>query len=157
MNNYRNMILTLLITFLFCNPLATSFAQKKSDNSKLVYVPVYSSIYHGDQVREFDLAITLTVRNINSNKSITVYSIDYYGNSGNLIRNYLNKPKILKPYETANIVVKESDTHGGSSASFLIKWDADRNVNDLFVEAVMIGTQQQQGISFTSRGIPVKK
>jgi len=132
------------------------YAQKKSDSARQVYVPVYSSVYHGDRASEFFLAVTLSIRNTDSKNSVAVYSVDYYNNSGNLVRNYLNEKKILKPFETLNFIVKESDTHGGSSASFLVKWNAGKNVNDLLVEAIMIGTQQQQGISFTTRGIHLK-
>lgn len=146
----------LLILFLICTS-SSLVAQKKSDNYKLIYVPVYSSIYYGDRDREFDLAITLSIRNVDSDSSITIHSVDYYNKSGKLVRSYLNTAKILRPYETAVFIVKESDSHGGSTASFLVKWSGDKNANDLIVEAVMIGTQQQQGISFISRGIQIKK
>jgi hypothetical protein len=155
MKIYHKLTAIFLILFLTCTS-SSSFAQKKSDNSKLIYVPVYSSIYYGDRDREFDLAITLSVRNIDKNSSITIHSVDYYNKSGKLVRSYLNTPKILGPYETAIFIVKESDSHGGSTASFLVRWSGDKNVNDLLVEAVMIGTQQQQGISFISRGIHIK-
>lgn len=49
-------------------------------------------------------------------------------------------------------VVKESDTSGGSGANFVVKWNAETSVNPPVIESVMIGTQYQQGISFTSRG-----
>jgi hypothetical protein len=153
---FTKWILIFFSIFFLCPLSGTAFSQKKNNISKLVYVPVYSSIYHGDQEREFNLAITLTLRNLN-NSIIEVYSVDYYNNTGTLVRNYLNSVKILKPYETVNFVIKESDTRGGDSASFLIKWGSEIILNDLFAEAVMIGTKDRRGISFTSRGFSIKK
>jgi len=148
---------TVLISIMLLASIsATSFAQKKTDTSKMIYLPVYSSIYHGDKNRELDLAITVNLRNMDPNNNITVYSVDYFNKSGNLVRNYLSSSIILKPYETVNYIVNESDTHGGSSATFIVKWDSNVKANDLLVEAVMIGTYPQ-GISFVTRGIIIKK
>ncbi len=155
MKNCKNIIPVLLLLLILCSLPVSVFGQKKTDNSRLIYVPVYSSIYHGNQDRVINLAVTLSIRNVDSS-SITVSSIDYYSSSGTLIRNYLNTPKVLNPYETMNIIIKESDTKGGSTSGFVVKWISDNKGNDLFVEAVMIGTYPQ-GISFTSRGINIKK
>ena len=156
MKNLKITASSLIILLFFCNISIPSTAQKKPESEKLTYVPVYSSIYHGNRDRVINLAVTLSIRNVDSISSISVYSIDYYNNSGTLIRNYLNSEKILKPYETMNIIVKESDTQGGSTAGFVVKWGSDKNINDLFMEAVMIGTYPQ-GISFTSRGVNIKR
>jgi len=155
MKNCKNIIPVSLLLLILCSLPFSVFGQKKTDNSRLIYVPVYSSIYHGNQDRVINLAVTLSIRNVDSS-SITVSSIDYYSSSGTLIRNYLNTPKVLNPYETMNIIIKESDTKGGSTSGFVVKWISDNKGNDLFVEAVMIGTYPQ-GISFTSRGINIKK
>ena len=48
--------------------------------------------------------------------------------------------------------VKESDTSGGVSASFLVEWVAEQAVTAPVVESVMIGTASTQGISFTCPG-----
>lgn len=152
MKKLKMMILTPLLIFLFSYAPASFPAEKKTDTPNITYVPVYSSIFHGNRDRVINLAVTLSIRNIDNSGSISVYSIDYYNSDGELIRNYLNTEKVLKPYQTMNVIVKESDTQGGNTAGFVVKWGAGKNVNDLFIEAVMIGTYPQ-GISFTSRGI----
>ncbi len=48
--------------------------------------------------------------------------------------------------------VKQSDNSAGASASFLIDWSADTTVSAPVIEAVMIATQMNQGIVFTSPG-----
>lgn len=156
MKKFKKSGFTLLFIFLLSNFTVYLSAEKKPDNLNLIYVPVYSSIFHGNQDRVMNLAVTLSIRNVDSSSNITVNSIDYYNSSGGLIRNYLNTEKILTPYQTMNIIVKESDTQGGNTSGFIVKWSSGKNVNDLFVEAVMIGTYPQ-GISFTSRGINIKK
>ncbi|MFZ5563764.1 MAG: DUF3124 domain-containing protein, partial [Thermodesulfobacteriota bacterium] len=63
-----------------------------------------------------------------------------------------SSPVTLKPLESLRYVVPERDTSGGSGANFIVEWKADKPVNPPIVESIMIGTQVQQGISFTSRG-----
>jgi hypothetical protein len=50
-----------------------------------VYVPAYSHIYIGGKKRPFELAITLSIRNIDLNADITLSEVTYYGSSGRLI------------------------------------------------------------------------
>ncbi|MDF1591164.1 MAG: DUF3124 domain-containing protein [Desulfobacterales bacterium] len=64
----------------------------------------------------------------------------------------INKKTILKRLEFLRYIVPETDKTGGSGANFIVKWESDRFVNPPIIESVMIGTQRQQGISFTSRG-----
>ncbi len=155
MKTGRGMTAAFIVMLFFASAPLQLKAQKKSDASKLIYVPVYSSIYHGNRDRVINLAVTLSIRNVDSTRNVTVSSVEYYNNSGKLIRNYLGSPVSLKPLETMNIVIKEDDTQGGNTASFIVRWESTGTVNDLFVEAVMIGTYPQ-GISFTSRGVQVK-
>jgi hypothetical protein len=117
-----------------------------------VYVPVYSHIYSGDRERPFDLASTVSIRNTDVHHSITVTEAKYYNSEGDLLKDHIQEPLLLKPLGTFRIVVGESDKAGGSGAKFIIRWRSKRPVNVPIVEAVMIGTQMGQGISFTSRG-----
>ena len=93
MKNFnKSGLIMLLIFFLGFTPVSFS-AEKKSDNLSFIYVPVYSSIFHGNQDRVINLAVTLSIRNVDSSNNITVHSIDYYNSSGELIRNYLKYGK----------------------------------------------------------------
>ena len=58
----------------------------------------------------------------------------------------------LKPLESIRYVIPEKDKTGGSGANFIVEWKSDKFVNPPIVESIMIGTQSQQGVSFTSRG-----
>ena len=120
-----------------------------------VYVPCYSQIYHGIRTRPIDLTITLSVRNIDPKRAVTLAKVDFHDTSGKLVRHYLEKPARLEPLMTLEFIVGQTDNSGGSGANFVVSWAADSPANPLFVEAVMIGTTGQQGISFTSHGIPL--
>jgi hypothetical protein len=44
------------------------------------------------------------------------------------------------------------DASGGSGANFIVQWAGPESINTPVIEAVMIGTQGSQGISFVSPG-----
>ena len=117
-----------------------------------VYVPVYSHIYDGSQEYRLYLSTTLSIRNTDPVHSITIQEVDYYDSDGNLLKKYVDNPVTLKAMATMRYLVKASDKAGGSGANFIIRWTADKEANPPLMESVMIGTQMQQGISFTSRG-----
>jgi hypothetical protein len=117
-----------------------------------VYVPAYSSVYISDRADDFNLAVTLSVRNTDRGRPIVVNSVGYYDHDGRLARDYLKKPLRLGPMAATEFFVKESDTRGGVSASFLVEWAADQGVTAPVIEAVMVGTASNQGVSFTCPG-----
>jgi len=123
---------------------------------QLVYVPVYSHVYHGDLEKKFLLTGIVSIRNTDPDHAITITLADYYDSDGKIIKSYLPKPLTLNPMTSTRFVVKESDTKGGSGANFLVRWKAEAKVNEPIMEGVMIGTAGQQGISFTSRGKAIK-
>lgn len=138
----------------FFSPLSSYAADKKSELSKnqLIYVPVYSHIYSGDRERPFLLTVTLSIRNIDPKHQIKITLIDYYETQGKLLKKYIDKPITLNPLESLRYVIPERDKRGGSGANFMVEWQSENYVNPPIVETIMIGTQNQQGISFTSRG-----
>ncbi|MBP7738683.1 MAG: DUF3124 domain-containing protein [Spirochaetes bacterium] len=122
-----------------------------------VYVPAYSSIYHGDREREFNLAVTLSVRNTDVSNAIILEKVDYHDTAGKILKRYLPVKQVLKPLESTQYVVAESDIKGGSGANFIVIWHSAKPVSEPVIEAIMIGTGGQQGISFTSRGVAIRE
>lgn len=135
--------------------LAAEAGAAELSKGQTVYVPCYSHIYHGVKTRPINLTVTLSVRNTDPEHALTLASVDYHDTSGKLVKRYLASPVRLEPLMTAEFIVAETDVSGGSGANFMVRWSAEEPVNPLFVEAVMIGTSSQQGISFTSQGIPL--
>jgi hypothetical protein len=135
-------------SLLFARTEDTAALSKK----QMIYVPAYSHIYIGDRETPFLLTVTLSIRNIDPKHQITITRVDYYESHGKLLKKYLDKPVTLNPLESIRYIVPESDKTGGSGANFMVEWKSDKSVNPPIAESIMIGTQSQQGISFTSRG-----
>ena len=57
---------------------------------------------------------------------------------------------------STDFVVAEDDMSGGVGANFIVEWSAGIEVTVPVVEAVMISTASQQGISFVSQGRVIK-
>lgn len=119
------------------------------------YLPVYSHIYHIHEHRTFDLTITISIRNVSITDSIYILSADYYNTIGDNIRKYIKDPIYLKPMETVEIIIEEQDIEGGSGANFVFNWAIQNVKNPPLFEAVMISTNGQQGLSFTTRGVQI--
>ena len=138
-------------------PAAQAAPEEGLSRGQLVYVPVYSHVYYGDYERKILLTGILSLRNTDPSQAITLTKADYYNSDGKLIKSYLPQPTALKPMASTRLIIKESDTQGGSGANFLVEWQAETEVNEPIMEGVMIGAAGQQGISFTSRGKAIKK
>jgi len=153
----KHVKLTAVVVIVLCH-LFFSVDTAKADTAirlskgQTVYVPIYSHIYSGNREQPFYLAATLSIRNTDSNNSITITAVDYYDTEGKLLANYLKSNKTLTPMASTRYIVKEADKAGGSGANFIVKWEADKKIIPPIIESIMIGTQTQQGISFTSRG-----
>jgi hypothetical protein len=121
-------------------------------DGQTIYVPAYSHIYSGNKESPFLLTVTLSIRNIDPHHHIKITLVDYFETQGKLLKRYLDTPLILKALESLRYIIPERDKSGGSGANFMVEWKSDKVVNPPIVESIMIGTQNQQGISFTSRG-----
>lgn len=143
------------------NPINTELINLSPDfkpvTGQIIYVPVYSNIYHSNQQRAHNLAVTVTFHNIDLENFIIIQSVKYYDTQGNLIEDYLASPVTLKPLASTNFYIEDNDTRGGIGANFLIEWVADKKVAKPIAESVMISTASTQGISFTSQGRIVKE
>ena len=142
--------------FLLCS-MAISNGQNILSIGQTIYVPVYSSIYHGDKKRIWELAVTLSIRNTNINNSILINSVDYYDNDGKKLKIFIKRPQKLKALASIEFIINESDLSGGTGANFIVKWDSDKKVNPPLVESIMIGTAGQQGISFSAKGVVINE
>ncbi|MER3435831.1 MAG: hypothetical protein C4288_21230 [Leptolyngbya sp. ERB_1_1] len=131
------------------------------DNAKIVagqtvYVPIYSHIYMVEPGRKMNLTATLIVRNTDLSQPIIVTSATYYDTNGAIVRKYLEKPIELSALAATEFVVAQEDVSGGAGASFIVEWVAQKNVSEPAIEAVMINTGGNQGISFISPGRVIK-
>jgi len=120
-------------------------------DGQTVYVPVYSHIY-ADGGRPHLLETTLSIRNLDPKRAISIKSVKYFDTKGLLIKKYLDGKMRLGPLETTAFLVEKRDASGGSGANFIVVWDAEEPVYEPLVEAIMVGFSGNNSISFTSPG-----
>ncbi len=119
--------------------------------SRLVYVPVYSRLFLS-KVSYWELAASLSIRNTDPSRSITVYEIDYFDTAGNLLQQYLETPHELGPMATVTLTLPTSDVRGGAGANFLVRWSGGNDINQPIIEVVMAGVRGTQSFSFIRSG-----
>ncbi|PSB03094.1 hypothetical protein C7B64_10175 [Merismopedia glauca CCAP 1448/3] len=123
-----------------------------------ILVPVYSHIYHGDKQEQFLLSVTLSIRNTSLTDPIIIRSARYYNSAGKLIKQHSQGNLQLAPLATTEFFIPQQDSSGGSGANFIVEWVAEqKSVTEPIVEAVMISTSFQQGVSFTTSGRVIKE
>lgn len=116
-----------------------------------IYVLAYSEIYAAHE-RTLDLAVTLTVHNTDFDHPIVLTSVRYYDTQGQLLREYVVEPRQLAPLASTDFFVDASEQSGGLGTNFIVEWVAEQPVFEPIVEAIMINTANNQGISLTSPG-----
>lgn len=129
-----------------------TFSRHKSSIGQMVYVPVYSHIYHRNQNRTFNLATTLSIRNVDPYRPLTISSVSYYDSKGKLIQQYIDSEVEIESLASTSYVIEESDLRGGMGANFLVIWKSEEPIIPPVIEAVNISTSGQQGVSFLSVG-----
>lgn len=171
MKLYRLICLVVaLIFFTACTPsevspppivsspkLVTLEQNFQAATGQTIYVPIYSHIYYENREKSFDLAATLSIRNTDLTSPMIVTAARYYDTNGKLLRQYVEKPIQLDALASTDFVVDRNDTSGGSGANFIVEWVAKTEISEPVVEAVMIGSALQQGISWISPGRVIKQ
>jgi hypothetical protein len=129
------------------------FAAERVAQSKgqTIYAAAYSYVLMGAGVRQFPVTSTLVIRNTDPEDSIVVTTVDYRDSKGEHLRHYVEAPTVVGPLGSMEFVVAASDTTGGHSPSFIVRWEANKTVNAPVVETLMIGGGGTQGISFVGR------
>ncbi|MBI5443549.1 MAG: DUF3124 domain-containing protein [Deltaproteobacteria bacterium] len=150
-------LLPLLLCAVGIPPAPARAETPAHSRGQVVYVPAYSHVYRGDREHRFFLTVTLSVRSTDPTLPLRIVDVEYRGSDGKPLRKFLKTSTSLGPFASTRYIVPESDVSGGSGASFLVTWQSDRPVSPPLVDSVMIGTQGQQGVSFTSRGQVIKE
>ena len=84
---------------------SSEYLRNTSSMGQLVYVPVYSHIYQQDRQKTFNLTATLSIRNTDPFRSLTVTDVAYYDSDGQLVQHYLDQPNHLEPLSSMSYVV----------------------------------------------------
>lgn len=121
-----------------------------------IYVPAYSDIYYETENKKTYLTVILSLRNISFTDTVYFERINYYGSSGKLIREYIDKVLVLRPMESMEYIVRAADKEGGAGANFVVSYRAKSNLkNHPYIESVMMGNLDNYRFSFSSPGIKI--
>lgn len=151
------LFIIFLFLFLFQPPSLLATDTPPLTKEQTVYIPAYSHIYHGNKETPLLLSVTLSIRNVDPNNPLTITAVNYHETQGPLVKEYIKEPLVLGPLGSERFVVPQRDNTGGSGANFIVDWHSVKPINPPIIESVMIGTQSQLGISFTSRGQAVRQ
>ncbi|MEO1339095.1 MAG: DUF3124 domain-containing protein, partial [Myxococcota bacterium] len=127
----------------------------QSELGELVYVATYSGPFH--PARIFDFTVTLTIHNVAIDREIEVLSVTYVDQKGTPKREFAPKPITLGPLEARHFTVPPNSPGWSNGANFLVKWQGKKGTPRPLIEALMLTTQSQQGISFISRGRVIER
>jgi hypothetical protein len=129
-------------------------SDKRLSSGQTVYVPAYQSIAVSKKPRRLPLTTTLSIRNTDPERQITIVSVKYFAANGYLIKNLLEKPETLDPLAVMSFVPEELKEKGQEAeTSFIVIWKAvGKEVSWPIIQAVMIRAAGQQGISFVCDG-----
>lgn len=127
---------------------------KKIYYREKVYLPVYADVYHIDQSRLFPLTATISLRNTSISDSVYIYQLKYYNTKGKILKEFMNTDMMLPlgPLETYDLVINNKQFQGGTGANFIVEWGRTNGKAELLVQAVMVSTSGQQGLSFITEG-----
>lgn len=115
-------------------------------------MPVYSSIRVLDG-RVQSLAVTIAIHNVAGDAPVTIASAALVGNDGTVLDDMMTAPRPLRPFETLELFLRNTDFRDATGAGLVIAWSGAGGPP--LAEAVMVGTSGTMGFAFTSRGVPV--
>lgn len=120
------------------------------------FLSIYSQIYMRSENEQSDLTATVSLHNPNLTERIFIDKAIYYNTHGEPIRTYFDKTIYINPMETVQIVIDGVDKEGGTGANFVFDWQIKPKSNEPIVEAIMISTYGNQGISFVTTGKKIR-
>ena len=138
------------------NSQAWSHESVLSSRGQIIYVPSYTELYrYGDM--KADAVSTVNIHNIDLKFSIKVTSVKGYDTSGQLVKNYLDKPLVLGPLASKSFVASYQKNSDGTGSNFIIKWESDHVVVAPLIESFLVASTGNHGFSHSSKGRVVEE
>jgi len=149
-----------ILLFTLSSGVASAQTAPGRSLGQLLYLPIYSHIWHGDtdkkgQPMKALVSVSVSIRNTDPAKSIRVDSAQYYDTDGKKLREYVSSPKTVGPMGTYEIFVPRSDDTGGSGANFVISWKSDTPASQPIVEGFHANLPVGRSIAFTTSARPI--
>jgi len=134
----------------------TSINSKDSLEYGKSYLSIYSQIYTMSEHKTHNLIAMVSLRNTSDLDTIYILKAEYFDTHGKSVRKYFDQPIYLAPLETAEIIIDEIDTTGGTGSNFIFEWKIPENCPEPLFEGMMNSTMGQQGLSFITQAVRVK-
>ena len=147
--------------FAACAAAATAQEPLPPSSGQTLYLPIYSDLWHGDLGSrnlpdKTALSALVSIRNTDPAQPIRILSARYHDTQGKLLRDFVPKVRSVPPLGTLELFIERAESAGGSGASFLIRWQADRPVNPPVVEAVHADLRNPRTVSFITVARPIR-
>lgn len=121
------------------------------ETNSFSYIPAYSHIYYSKGV-PIEMAVTLSLRNIDMKNSLIIEKIFFHNTNGKLIRKYVTKSFRIPPLGTKEFFIDKTDIEGGSGANFIVLFKSEQKILPPIFESIMIGEHYGKPYIFSSRG-----
>ena len=147
-------IVVLVLSCICTAPRVNAQAAGRS-TGELLYLPIYSHIWHGD----FDsggkpdrtlISVSVSVRNTDPKLPIRIMSAQYYDTTGRKLKEFVQAPTVVSAMGTLELFIPRSDDSGGSGANFLIAWSADHPASPPVVEGIHANLPAGRPLVFTT-------
>lgn len=117
---------------------------------QVLYMPIYSSIPCKNKAF-FDLSAFIAIHNTDLTHPIKITRVIYFDNNGKMVKNFLDRDRLLLPLAATTFFISKSDK-SGTGANFIVEWISELPVTEPLIESVMVSCDTNYGISFLSRG-----
>ena len=155
-----HLIRLALASLLWFSGHAAGQAPVVRSSGQVLYLPIYSHVWHGDLDSKGEpakalVSISVSIRNTDPQKPIRVTSAQYYDTDGKKLREYVNAPRTVKPMGTLELFIPRGDDTGGSGANFVIVWKSDSPASPPIVEGFHANLPAGRSIAFTTTARPI--
>lgn len=163
MNKYLRTLLCGLF-FALSSVSTVTMAQEARPLSKgqTLYLPIYSHMLYGNigksgKASNAMLSALVSIRNTDGKRPLRIQSARYYDTHGKMLSERVPSPVTIQPFGTLEIFVDLNDAAGGSGANFIIKWDADQQINPPLVESLHANMDGGKAVIFMTQAVPVSE
>jgi hypothetical protein len=136
----KNVAMMFILALLF--GMNSAKAAEELSQGQMLYLPIYSHIWHGNKIVDgkypikSQVSALVSIRNTSLKTPIRITTARYYSTDGKLLKEFLPKPVEIGAMGTLELFVERKESEGGSGANFIIQWDAASTTNPPVVEAV---------------------
>ena len=151
---------SMLLPMMLFAGVAAAQAPVARSTGQMLYLPIYSHVWHGDldsrgEPAKALVSVSVSIRNTDPARAIRVLSAQYYDTDGKRLREYVVAPRIVQPMATFELFIPRKDDTGGSGANFVIVWKADVPTSPPIVEGFHANLPAGRSIAFTTTARPI--